>query len=360
LFRFAEPLSKIFPYGNFPTQDDYLLESNRNKGKEIVKKFYKDIEVAPVQEFKKIQDAIKFLENEDRLFCLKGNDDDCKTIVPQGKDIESNHSKIIESLNKDKMLYEKSGFILEQKIVDPIEITPQAVFFNGKLVFMDVDIENKPIGAENTSYQVGCAQNLVIPLNPNSQLAKIAFSDFVFQLAKKRKGIFVWDASILIDPKTGKKYFGEFCSNRFGWDSFYTESAMSRSLHGYLEDITNLKNPLISDFGVAVRMFNINAKPPYFYHNDDLKDKEISVKRGVNNWLFDCYLDKDIMKTTGYTMDLAVATGYGKTIEQATNMAYEESESVIFDDKYMRTKNDFLGTYPTSIVNRYNYIKKLL
>ena len=62
-FRYTEKLLKMgFTKGNFPTQEDRMLEVERDKAKEIVKEHYPGIKVKEYHEFKTIEDGIKFLE----------------------------------------------------------------------------------------------------------------------------------------------------------------------------------------------------------------------------------------------------------------------------------------------------------
>ena len=361
LYRFAEQALKLgFKYGNFPTKEDYAMESDRDKAKEIVKKYYPDLKIAPVFDFSKIEEAMKFLE-EDKggFFALKGNSDGAKTVVPLMEDSEICKSKLRECLEKGKSDYESKGFILETRIPSPMEYTPQAVFMDGELVFMDVDIENKPIGSGNIGYQVGAAQTLVCPVEERSQLARIAFPPFVHALAKKHVGIFTIDASILEDRRDGSRYFGEFCFNRFGYDSLYAEIAMSRSASGFFEDIVNGINPLIRDYGVAVRIFNLPVKAPYLYKNDDLKDMGIDCKTYEGLWPFDMKDVDGLKMTTGYSTDACVATGWGVDPHHAESMAYDNAEQYGLLNAYFRPKEDMRGEYKTSIHERFEIVRHM-
>ena len=60
----------------------------------------------------------------------------------------------------------------------------------------------------------------------SDEINRIAFPPKVYEMAKAHPGMFIWDASLLIDARTRKIYFGEFCPNRWGYDSFFTEIAM--------------------------------------------------------------------------------------------------------------------------------------
>jgi hypothetical protein len=46
-----------------------------------------------------------------------------------------------------------------------------------------------------------------------------------------------------IDKRTGKIYFGEFCSNRPGYNSLFTELAQCSSVHHYFSSVVRKQNP---------------------------------------------------------------------------------------------------------------------
>lgn len=362
LWRYSEECLKYgFKYGNFFLEEDNLLEQDRDRAKEIVRKYYPDIEVAPVHEFKKVPDAVSFLEEDaDNLYVLKSNGESGKTVVPNTEDVELAKANILEALEQDPKAYEQRGFILELKIPAPMEFTPQAVFCDGELIFIDIDIENKPIGSGNIGYQVGAAQTFVAQVEKKSMLAKIAFPPIVWKMAKKHTGIFTIDCSILVDRRNGFMYFGEYCT-RFGYDSLFVEIAMSRSASGFFEDIVNGINPLVRDYGVGIRLFNLPPKAPYLYEGDDLKGKEIRFKTDAMLWLYDSMkeMEDGEITTTGYSMDTAVATGYGKTLEQAVSAAYDECEMFGMKDAYFRPESDFMGGYKTCLLERWGHVKHM-
>lgn len=358
LWPYAEKLLDAgFENGLFPTKWDYEMESDREKAKEFVKKHYPDLKLAPTYEYKKIADAANFLEEDTsgNFYVLKSNSEEGKTIVPLTENLETMKRQLLGKLEKYKQDYERKGFILETRIPNPTEFTPQCVWFNGEPVFYDVDIENKPIGSGNIGYQVGAAQTFVANVHKRSRMVEMAFPKAIQSIAAKRRGLFVFDASILMDSRDGSMYFGEVCSNRMGYDSLYAELAMSRSVSGFFEDIATGINPLIRDYGAAVRMFNLPNKPGYL--GDCLADKEIVLRHDANVWLMDARQEDDALLTAGYGMDFAVATGYGKHLEEAVGMAYDEIEQVGLLDAYYRPESDFLGCYKTSIPSRWGQVR---
>ncbi|PYL10892.1 MAG: hypothetical protein DMF48_09740 [Verrucomicrobia bacterium] len=120
-----------------------------------------------------------------------------------------------------------------------------------------VEFENKPFGSGNISIQTGCSQNLLFPIGMSDKINAIAFPPVVDTMAKQHKGLFYWDASLLIDKRTGKIYFGEFCSNRPGYNSLLTELAQCSSVHHYFSSVVRKQNPFkVGTVATSVLLLN--------------------------------------------------------------------------------------------------------
>lgn len=347
LWRYSEAVVKMgFTSGFFCTEKQWELEEDRSKGKEFVKKHYPDLKVAEVHEFKTIDEGKKFLEGTEKVWVLKSYNPAGSTVVPASDDPEKAYQEIEGALDLEKTDYEKDGFILEEMIPNPIEITPEIQFYDGKVIMTTVDIENKPIGAGSTGNMTGCSSNLIIKTELEEQINKIAFPPIVYEMAKNHKGLFVWDSSILINPKTKELYFGEFCANRWGWDSFFTNLSMCDSVSDFFNACVEGRNPLTKDFGVAVRMFNLknHIEVPVILGSNE--DKEI--------WFYDVKKKDDKLVSGGGGWDTYVCTGSGKTFTEAVDEAYEEIEDTAFTNGYYRPKFDFISKeYKNSVMNRY-------
>ena len=352
LWRYSEAVMKMgFKNGFFPTKDQWEMEEDRNIGKEFVKKNYPDLKVAEVQEFKTIKDGIKFLEGTDKVWVLKSYNPAGSTVVPSSDDCEKACQEIIGALELEKADYEKDGFILEEMIPSPIEITPEIQFYNGEVIMTTVDIENKPIGSASTGNMTGCSSNLIIKTELEDKINEIAFPPVVYEMAKDHPGLFVWDSSILINPRTQELYFGEFCANRWGWDSFFTNLAMCDNVSSFFNSLLEGKNPLTKRFGVAVRMFNLKSHIGVPVIVSD--DKDV--------WFYDVKKEDDKLVSVGMGWDTYVCTGAGNTVEEATHEAYEEIEETTFTNGYYRPKFDFLSKeYENSVMNRFNHTKNWL
>lgn len=357
LYRWADKVRDLGFHGIFPTRENFLFEVDRQKAKEFVKTHYKKLYTPEVVEFSKKEDAYKFLETTDEFWVLKGNIDGAKALIPDTTDVTIANRLIAEYLEKFPDKYEKMGFILEKFLPSIIELTPERMYYDGVPVMTTVNIENKPFGAGNLSIQTGCTQDLVFPIAHDSRICEYAFPEIVDEMAKAHKGLFIWDASLLIDKRTGKIYFGEFCSNRPGYNCLFTELSQSPTVNNFFEDIVNKRTPLpLGTVGTSVRIFNLNR---------DLDTEQISANLEINYreklqrdiWLWDVKKDQNNdLLTVGSDWNLAVVTGFGKSINEAINKTYKTLNNLAFSGAYYRSKDDYLSLdYPTSILNRLNY-----
>lgn len=366
LWEWSEKILNLgFKTGIFPTERTYSLERDRQAGKEFAKKHYPMLKVAPVHEFKKVDDAIKLLdETKDKIFVLKSEGSNAETVVPLTSDFDLARRQIIGALKSETKGYEKEGFTLEEKIQNPIEITPVMLFWNGKPLFSLVEIENKPLGAGNIGRLSGGCQDLCIQTPLDCKLNKIAFPPIIYDdMAKEQPGIGIYDAGMLWDGK--EFFFTEFCEARWGWDGIFSEIAMCGDADGknsvtrHFEEIAQGKSPLRSNYGVAVRMFQTE---PDSKHADVYQDGyAVDWLDRFNEQLFFYCIRKegDQFVSVGYEKDFGVATGTGATLQEAVNRAYAAAEGVAMTGLLYRPKFDFLSLdYPTSIMKRYEWLMK--
>lgn len=346
LWPYAEELLKAgFTKGIFPLKQDFDLEKEREEAMNFVEEHYMDIQIIPHQKVGTVEEARELVRESECPLVIQSEGDFVNTIVGPD-DVEQSKQTILAALDKHEKEYSQGEIILKEKLVQPVEITPQIVFWNGEPVFTDIDIETKNIGdAENNGNQVGCGTNLIIRTELLDEINRIAFPPKVYEMAKEHVGLFVFDISIYITDNG--LYFGEFCSNRFGYDALQTEMTMAHGSSKYFEAVMQGKNP-IADFkyGAAVRAFNLKEK----------EDEEIKYENWKPVWMYDAYRKDDKILTVGECWDLAVVTGRGQTIDEAVKNAYDNYDGLTFKEKYCRTKEDFLGDYPTSIIRRYKAV----
>lgn len=356
LFKYAEQVKDLGFHGNFPTEEDHNFEIDRDEAKEFVKKHYPKLNIAEKKEFKKIDEAIGFLKNTQDLWVLKGFDSGSNAFVPDVEDPYLAAEQTIEMLNNNKAMYEGSGFLLELMIPSVAEFTPEKIYYDGVPLGVTVMIENKPLGSGNLSITTGCASDLVFPITMQDRINEIAFPPIIDEIAKKHKGLFIWDASLLVNRKGGKVYFGEFCSNRPGYNSLFTEMALLPSVSHFFESIVKMKNPFtLGTVASSVRIFNLHQ---------DKKDRHVQSGLAVSYkpeiekdvWMWDVRKNKGRLENVGYGWSLGVITGSGRSIDEAVGKLYKNIEKFSFVGGYYRPKADYISfDYSTSILNRLNY-----
>lgn len=357
LYRWADKLRDLGFEGTFPTKEDYLFEVDRDMAKKFVSKNYPKLHTPEVREFEKVKEAIPFLEKTEELWVLKGKHDSAKTYVPDIAEPRFANSQIIEMLRNYPEKYEQLGFILELFIPSIIELTPQKYYYDGVPLGTSIDLENKSFGSGNLSIQTGCAEDLVFPTEMEDRINQIAFPEIVDEMARQHKGLFIWDASILINRKDGKMFFGEFCSNRFGYNCIFTELAPAKSIDSFFTKMVKKENPYtIGTVAASVRIFNMNSDPD---SNEVAENMAINFLPEIEKdlWLWDAKMKADgQLLTVGTDWNLGIMTGSGKSIEEAVGNLYKNIEGLAFVGGYFRPKDDYLSLdYPTSILNRLNY-----
>jgi len=358
LFRYADQVKDLGFHGNFPTEKDRLFEIDRDAAKEFVKKYYPHIEIAEKEEFRSINRAKKFLKDTDTIWVIKGKAELSQTFIPTTDNVELAKHQVIETLEAFKDYYEEIGFILERKISSLIEINPEKIYYDGVPLGMTINFENKPIGSGNLSIQTYCAADLIFPVSMDSKIHDICFPPIVDKLAKKHKGLFIWDASLLIDKHSGVIYFGEFCSNRVGYNAFFTEVCQLPSVSYFFESVVQKKNPFtLGTVGSSVTLFNLLRDP---HERRILSGASIDYVNDVAKdiWPFDVYKKNkaDKMRIVGTDWYLSVITGAGTTIDEAVRNLYKNVDMFALAGVYYRPKSDYLSMdYTTSILNRLRY-----
>jgi hypothetical protein len=265
--------------------------------------------------------------------------------------------QIYEMLENFPEDYERLGFILELFIPSIIELTPEKIYYDGVPLGTTLDLENKNFGSGNLSIQTGCAEDFVFPTYMEDRINQIAFPPIVDEMARKHKGLFIWDASILINRKDGKMYFGEFCSNRPGYNTIFTELAQAGSINDFFEKLVHKQSPFtLGTVATSVRLFNLNRDDENEQVSANLS-MEYKPEAEKDIWLWDVKkTTRGTLVTVGSDWNLAVITGSGKSIDEAVNRMYKNVDAFAFVGSYYRSKDDYIShDYPTSIISRLNY-----
>lgn len=357
-FQYAEKMLEMgFTKGLFPTEQDRKYECDRKLAKDFVKENYKDIKVAEVKSFDKIEDGISFLNDSEDFWVLKSKGDSGITVCPNTEDCEIAKQEIISALEDMTDDYQENGFLLEPRIMQPVELTPQMVWVDGVPIYSSLDIEVKNI-TQGSAIQTGCMLMCNVKTELEDRINKIAFPQLIHDMAKERKGIFVWDLSILID-KDNNLWFGEYCSMRMGYDDWMVELAMSGDDEGskiatpYFNALLYKKNPLRKKYGVGVRLLNIGSGGKMVEGGK----VEVSDEADPDVYLFEVRSDKEgSMVSTNYCFDFGVVTGVDDELHEAIEKAYKYVDMVMFEGKFYRSKEDFKSyAYPASILKRLGY-----
>lgn len=356
LYRWADKIRDLGFEGNFPTREDYFLEIDRSLAKNFVKEHYPKLYVPEVREFAKVGEALTFLETTNDIWVLKGKHDSAKTFVPDTSDPNLAKRQVAEMLNNFPQKYEYLGFILELFIPSIIELTPEKMYYDGVPLLTTVEIENKSFGSGNISIQTGSAEDLVFQTNMDDRINQISFPPIIDEMARNHKGLFIWDASLLISKKDGKIYFGEFCSNRPGYNTIFTELSLAPSVHSFFENLVHKNNPLPQGtVATSVRVFNMNSDPETEKVSSDMTiDYKPEIEKDV--WLWDVRKNsRGKLLSVGSDWNLAVITGAGKSIDEAVARLYKNIEAFSFVGAYYRPKDDYVSLdYSSSILNRLN------
>jgi phosphoribosylamine-glycine ligase len=366
LWEYSERALKMgFTKGLFPTKEGYDLEDDRQKGKEFARKNFPNLKVAPVNEFTKVADAIKFLnEQKDKIFVLKSEGSNCETVVPNTPDADLARRQIIGALLSEKADYEK-GLTLEEKIQNAIELSPVMVFWDGKPLYSVVELENKHLGSGGIGRLTGGCQNLTIRTPFDCELNRVSFPPIVYEMAKKQPGLGIYDAGLLFD---GKQFvFTEFCSLRYGWDGVFSQIAMSgdqqhhNAASNHFELMAQGKNPLHWRYGAAVRGFQTEPSPK----KTDCYQDSYGVdwlNSASDSLFFYCIRQEETdgekrFVSVGYRRDLLAATGAADNASEAVDLAYKAIEGAAMTGLYYRPKFDMKSpAYFSSIWNRLDFL----
>ena len=354
LYNYANKLREAGFKGLLPHKEDAKLEEDRKLAKQMVKTFYNDLEPVPNFELRKINDAIEFIQKSKELFVLKGNSPEAFTFIPQGTDVKINHEEIITILKQFKDVFEKDGFILEEKITDIIEFTPEAISYDGEVLSANVDIELKFLGAGDTGYQTGCSGDFVFYVDIGGEIFK-KFLQPLMPFMLRQNELTIWDASVFYSPSRKKFYFGEYCPNRPGYNSIFTEMTALGGSDVYFDYITKKRRFKPDKVATSINIFNLTLK------KKDWADELIfDFPDGLNFWIWDVKKKDNVKVNVGFDKSAGVVTGSGANINEAAEEMYKNLEQVHLSAMYYRPKHDFLSEdYPTSIPNRLRVLQEI-
>lgn len=366
LCEYGEKLLSLDAIGFISNRADYDREKDRAAAKKFVQKHYELLELPEAAELKKAQDGIDLVEDSSDLWVLKSNGNVGATIVPRTKDLKLNHEEIIGALKHDSKDYEQTGYILEKRIKNHVEFTPELAFWNGEPIYSQVEIECKPIGAGDTGPDGGGAINLVVKTALDDPINILFFPPEVYKLAKTRSGLFIFDAGVLYDTDAEKFYFTEFAGNRWSWGGVFSELAMAtdknRNASEYFERVAAGKNPLRYNYGATVSLYNI--LPDKKFPALNAEGLPVYWRRAADDylWLYQIKEDSGCVVNVGCgDILLGYLSACGNSFRECVDSVYKYADCVSFKEVLFRTKSDYLSRdYATAILNRYDALNHVL
>jgi hypothetical protein len=331
-----------------PHRDDYNLEHDRKATRDLIEKLYPSIDTGDYHEFKKPDEGIKFLEKNKKLYVLKGFNTEADTIVPDSNDLDDNHEILIDALEDDDQgYYEKNGFILEEKIPDVIEFTPEAIGFDGELRCVSINVEHKRFGSRSGP-QVGCNSNIVVWLEEYEKVFDTFLEPLASRMLRKNE-MTVWDLSVLYSPSRKKYYAGELCPNRMGFDAVYAQCATFGSASDWLAHVMG-EDKEYFDIGVSLRVFNVEKTQAIF----------IGDPANENVWCYDIHKEENKLQSVGAGRDAYVLTAASDDMDEAIDELYELEHGVEFDPGFNLEKHDWYDKeWPINVLHRIDFLKKL-
>jgi hypothetical protein len=354
---YADRLRKRGYHGLLPTKDDQRLEKDRSFAKKFVEQNYSQVRVGEYQDFKTVVDAQRYMDKHaETLYVLKGNSDEAPTIVPSTDDPSINRILVGDSLERERKWYEKEGFTLEEKIPDVIEFTPEAYAYNGEVIAVSIDIEHKHLGSRGGPIE-GCALSLVLWEEIDSMIYEYFLEPMAEHMLRPNE-FTIWDMSVYWSPSRKQFFFGEFCSNRPGYDAVFAELATTGGVQEWVSRIVSGDKFGAEDahFGTSIRVFNKQRG----HKGRAWKELIIGNPADPNTFLWDIKQESNKIYTAGYDSNTYVITGSGDTVQKAIDDVYKNDERIVFDSGFSLEKHDWMDTdYPENILHRYEILKKL-
>jgi hypothetical protein len=370
-YKISEAVLKMgYQHGLFPMEYDYLMEKDRKMAKDFLRQHYNGVKLKETKEFKKVDDVIKFVQESDKLWVIKSDGNFAETLVPDKDDLEMGRNQVISELEENRKDFEKGKIMAEEKIMNPIEFTPQMVFYNGEPIYSQIEIETRMFGPLDIGPQTGGNENLIIRTELSSPINNIIFPDVVYKEAKKRKGIYIRDAGILSDGQD--LYFTEFAGCRWGWGGIFSELSASMdekgNIGGYFESLKEGMSPYNFDVGVSLALYTLDADNKFV----GLPQGDIPMTISDHQNDFFLYQikrnpNKDAMINIGYrwfsSAPLGYVVGRGHTVEEAVSYLYNSLHYFSLKGIYYRPKSDFLSKENEKcVLNRLQFLidKKLI
>jgi hypothetical protein len=369
VYPYAEKLKKMGFVGLLPTREDFEFEENRNKAKEYVFRKYDVFSQQDIQEFNSIKEALNFLKKSEKIYGIKGFNPESPTYFPMSNDKQIAYDELEDIMVSNQKVYESEGFILEEKIEDMIEFIPELIAFDGEIVGINVNLENKPIGAGNIGFQTGDAASFIFWIDKEEpafqKLYDLFFKPSIDKWVRENE-MMVWDAGVMYSPSRDAFYFMEFCSGREGYSALFDKLSTFNSVSEYYERIMSKQYLFDNDvkpFGNSIRVFN-EIRDNNFKHLFIKDARIITDEKNPNVWLWDVYNKNEKLYTAGYDRNLAVITYAGDNWKEnfyVIDDMLSDGKTFVFPGMLYRRAFDLIrNDYPQNFEDRVRFVYNFL
>ena len=370
LFEYADKFRELGFKGLLPTKEDWEFEQDKIKAKEFVLQNYNIFSTQEVVEFSKIENALKFLEDTNKIYGVRGFHELAPVYFPISNYKEVAIEELRNVLTINKEYYEAEGFVLEEKIEDAIEFTPEIIVFDGVPLGMSVCLEVREIGAGNMGRQMEDNASFIVWIEKDSnawkKLYKWFFCPALDRIIRPNEAV-VWSCGVLYSPSRDKFYFSKFYSNKERYNAWFDKLATFPRITDYFERISN-KMPVYQEdtkpFGASIRVFNGLANSP---KKKDLTSTDSLIITDINEknvWMQDVYKKDDKLYTTDYNAELGTITQAGedwKKLFVAIDNLLNNGRYFVFPSMLYRRYFDLLfNGYLNNLPDRYLFLYNLI
>ncbi len=304
------------------------VELDREAGMKVAKDI--GLQLSEYKNFNTLKDGVKFLEGRSDLWVLKPHDN-------ADLDLTYVEKWAGELLNFMKWVLpdrvgESFKYLLQRK-VEGVEISTEGWWDGFRYTNFNHTIEDKSLLTGNQGVSVGSMNN-VVWVKRNQGLLVNELNRLAPYL--KRAGyVGPVDVNAIVSQEDHKPYFLEFTA-RCGYDALYCLlSLVQQRVTDYFT--TLFKVTFDPGFVASVRY----SVPPYPYNDPELLDRlakgvyiNHSPARTPDIWWEDVKLDaKGNFICAGSDGILAVVTGTGKSIGEATGKVYEQAKKIKISSK---------------------------
>jgi phosphoribosylamine-glycine ligase len=315
------------------TDRDFALTLMKNLG----------IKIPEMKTFKTVDQAIQFVEgNKGRRWVVKPDDAGLAMTFVSKDDAE-----LIETLNHWKEKSMVKGEFLLQEFVEGVEISTEIFMSDGKPVYPpNSTFETKKLFNDNEGPNTGCMSSVVWSYGvkePKIYQKGLKKLMPIFERSGYSGPI---DLNTIISSKDGEPYALEL-TPRFGYSAIYALlELIEGDLGKFLLSIASGKPEVKfkDGFGTAIRL----SLPPYPYEAKDepLMRKVYGPTKGIPigidfkqkfNLPLQVYSEDGKYFNAGLDNLVAEISGYGKTIEEASELAYKRAKDARIPDRQMRT-----------------------